>query len=482
MRDFTKLALEKAQQAGAAYADIRLITATAENINVRRGHVQAVNASTEQGFGIRALYDGAWGFASSAQLNSQEVSRIAQQAVAIAKASAQVKQEDVVLSPADPVEGSFATKVRKDPFDIKLEDKIELLLEADRRLQVDSCIRVTTAGMKAFNENKIFANTEGSYVEQNLTHCGAGMSAISARNGEIQKRSYPGQFGGDYAAQGYEFIESLDLPGQAERVGQEAKELLTAAPCPDGPQTIILEGSQLALQIHESCGHPIELDRVMGEEAGYAGTSFLTPDKLGHYRYGSPHVNITADATIPGALGSFGWDDEGVPAQSTPVVRDGIFVGYLSSRQHAHKLGQLSSGAMRAVSWNKIPLVRMTNVNLEPGDWTVEEIIKDTKQGIYLDLNKSFSIDDRRLNFQFGTEVAWEIKDGAIGQMLKNPVYSGITPEFWNACDAVAGRGKNEWKVWGIPNCGKGEPGQPCWVGHGAAPARFRNIKVGVNQ
>jgi len=470
--------LEKAQLAGASYADIRIIKSKEETINVRRGNVQAVNSSESHGFGIRVLYDGAWGFASSAKVDADSVLRIAEQAVQIAKASALVKREEVELSPAPSVQGYYATKVKQDPFAVKLEDKISLLLEADRRLQLDDSIRVTTAGMKSFFEHKVFANTEGSYVVQDLTHCGAGMSAVAAEHGQVEKRSYPGQFGGDYAAQGYEFIEELDLPSQAERVAQEAKALLTAPSCPPGKQTIILEGSQLALQIHESCGHPIELDRVMGEEAGYAGTSFLTPEKLGKFQYGSNIVNITADATIPGALGTFGWDDEGVAAQRTPIVRDGVFVGYLSSRQHAHKLGLTSSGAMRAISWNKIPLVRMTNVNLEPGDWTLEEIIKDTKAGLYLDLNKSFSIDDLRLNFQFGTEVAWEIKDGEIGRMLKNPVYTGITPEFWQSCDAISGKGKGEWKVWGIPNCGKGEPGQPCWVGHGAAPARFRNVRM----
>jgi TldD protein len=250
--------------------------------------------------------------------------------------------------------------------------------------------------------------------------------------------------------------------------------------------TLILGPTQLALQVHESCGHPIELDRVFGTEASYAGTSFLTPDKYGTFRYGSDQVNLTADATIPGGLGTFGWDDEGVPAQRVPIVRAGVFCGYLSSRETVEQLREIvgdrappaSGGAMRADGWNRIPLVRMTNVNLEPGAWEFEDLIADTDEGIYMELNKSWSIDDRRLNFQFGTEIAYEIRGGKMGRMLKNATYTGITPQFWASCDAICNQ--NHWQVWGTPNCGKGQPGQRAHTGHGTAPARFRNVQVGV--
>jgi TldD protein len=243
--------------------------------------------------------------------------------------------------------------------------------------------------------------------------------------------------------------------------------------------TVILEGSQLALQVHESCGHPIELDRVFGTEAAFAGTSFLTPDKLGSFMYGSELVNLTMDATIPGGLGTFGWDDEGVPAQRAAAVEHGRFVGYLTDRESAARLGlPQSTGAARASGWNRIPLVRMTNVSLEPGDSTLEEMIATTDDGIYMATNRSWSIDDRRLNFQFGTEMAWEIKNGKRGALLKNATYTGITPEFWRSCDAIGNR--SEWVVWGTPNCGKGQPSQSMHTGHGAAPARFRNVRVGV--
>jgi len=295
----------------------------------------------------------------------------------------------------------------------------------------------------------------------------------------MQKRSYPNSFGRHQATAGYEFIEAMDLVAHAPRIAEEAVQLLTAKPCPtDITTTIILDATQVAMQLHESCGHAVELDRVLGTEASYAGTSFLTPDKLGHFRYGSEVVNITADATLPGGLGTFGYDDEGIPAQRVPLVRQGLFVGYLTSRETAARMGQTSNGAMRADGWNRIPLIRMTNINLEPGPWRLEDLIADTDEGIYMQTNKSWSIDDKRLNFQFGTEIAWEIKKGRLGAMLKNATYTGITPEFWGRCDAVGNA--DYWHIWGTPNCAKGQPTQIAGVGHGAAPARFRNVLVGL--
>jgi TldD protein len=242
--------------------------------------------------------------------------------------------------------------------------------------------------------------------------------------------------------------------------------------------TLILDGSQMALQIHESIGHPIELDRILGTEASYAGTSFLKPEMVGHFKYASDVVNIVADATYPGGLGTFGYDDEGIKAQRVPIITQGILVDLLTSRETAQNLGKESNGTMRADGWNRIPLIRMTNINLEPGEWTLEQMIRDTEEGLFLTTNRSWSIDDRRINFQFGTEIGWEIKNGELGERVKNPTYTGITPQFWNSCDAVANR--DHWQMWGTPNCGKGEPGQVAHVGHGAAPARFRNVQVGV--
>jgi TldD protein len=253
--------------------------------------------------------------------------------------------------------------------------------------------------------------------------------------------------------------------------------LLAAPVCPTGTFDIIIDGSQMALQVHESLGHPAELDRVLGTELSFAGGSFLTLDKLGKFQYGSELVNIVADATVPGALGTFGYDDEGVPAQRVDLVREGVFVGYLTSRDTAAKAGlSRSGGAARASGWNRIPLIRMTNINLLPGEGTLSDLIADTDHGIYFETNKSWSIDDRRVNFQFGCEVAWEIKGGRKVRLLKNALYTGITPKFWASCVAISG--PEEWRMWGLPNCGKGEPGQVMQVGHGASPAKFRGIQV----
>ena len=275
-------------------------------------------------------------------------------------------------------------------------------------------------------------------------------------------------------------MTALDLTAHAEEIAQGAVDLLAAPQCPSGQMDLILESSQLGLQIHESCGHPIELDRVFGMEASYAGTSFLTPEKFGTFKYGSPEVNIVADATLAGGLGTFKWDDEGVPGQRTVIMDHGIFKNYLTSRESSAELNQESNGTMRADGWNRVPIIRMTNINLEPGDWTLGEIVRDTKDGILMATNKSWSIDDRRLNFQFGTEAGWLIKDGSVGELVKNPTYTGITPQFWGSLDAVAG--KDEWTLWGLPNCGKGEPPQSAHVGHGAAPSRFRKVRVGVGK
>ncbi len=477
MRALIKGGIDQALALGASYADVRVVESRQEELAARDGHICAASAHSSRGCGVRVIADGAWGFAAGSDLSPAAVSATASRAVQVAKASARVQLAPVDLSPASAVEGKYATRVRQDPFAVKLEDKVALLVEATKRLQREG-IRVAEASAEFRREHKWFGNSDGTDTEQDITQSGAGLAATAVRGGEVQRRTSPNSFGGDYAAAGYEFVESLDLLNQADGVAEEALALLDAPPCPTGVTTLIVDGPQLALQVHESCGHAVELDRVLGTEAGFAGTSFLTLDKRGNYRYGAPGVNLTADATIPGGLGSYGFDDEGVPAQRVELVRDGIFQNYLTSRETGAAIGEASNGTMRAESWDSLPLIRMSNINLEPGDWTLSEIIRDTKEGVYLQTNRSWSIDDRRLNFQFGAEVAWEVRDGSIGRRLKNPVYTGITPTFWQSCDAIAG--KAEWRVWGVPNCGKGEPVQTARVGHGTAPARFRQVRVGV--
>ncbi len=477
MRDLASRCLDLARALGASYADVRVLRVRNEEVVVKNGKVEALLVREEEGFGVRALADGSWGFASSHRLEPAEADRIAGLAVRIARASALAKRADVKLGPPVISVGTYTTPVKIDPFAVSMEDRIQLLLEADAAMRQVQGITLAESSIQCIRTDKLFASTEGSYVEQQLVETGAGLEATAVRDGEVQKRSYPNSFGRQQGTAGYEFVLDMKLVDNAPVIAEQAVQLLSAPQCPrDLLTTVILDPTQMALQVHESCGHPIELDRVMGTEAGYAGTSFLTMDKLGKFQYGSDAVNIVADATVPGGLGSFGYDDEGVPAQRVPIIQNGLFVNYLTSRETASVLGQRSNGTMRADGWNRIPLIRMTNVNLEPGVWSLEELIADTDDGIFMQTNKSWSIDDRRLNFQFGTEIAWEIKGGKLGQMYKNATYTGITPQFWGGCDAVC----REWTVWGVPNCGKGEPMQVAHVGHGAAAARFRNVRVGV--
>ena len=483
MRDLAIKALNIAQQLGASYADVRVMERTGEGIEVKNGRVEGVSSSISSGFNVRVIVNGAWGFASSARMDDGEAERVAKQAIQIAHASALVAGEPVRLSPLPAQKGTYRTPMQIDPFSVPLNQKVQLLLDADSAMRSVKGVALTSGNIEYAREHKLFMSTEGSEVEQELFDCGAAISAsaVDPESSEIQTRSYPNSFGRQAGTAGYEFIEAMQLTDHAVRIGEEAVQLLSAPQCPSGIMTVILDGPQVALQVHESCGHPIELDRVLGMEAGFVGKSFLTTDKLNSgYRYGSDVVNIIADATTPGALGTFGWDDEGVPAQSTPIVTNGIFSGYLMSRDTAPLLGLSSNGCVRADNWNRLPMIRMTNVSLQPGTWKLADLIADTDDGIYMSINKSWSIDDRRLNFQFGVEMAYEIKNGKLGRVLKNATYTGITPQFWGSCDAVCGH--DEWTVWGTPNCGKGEPMQTMRTGHGAAPARFRNVQVGVGR
>ena len=479
MHQITDRALDTARVRGASYADVRVVRRREEAIDVKSGRLAGVLSHETEGFGVRVLVDGAWGFASSHRVTAAEADRVAAAAVRIARASATALRRPVVLDDRPPALGRFATPVAEDPFAIPLERKIGDLLAADEAMcRVDGiAFADTTYG--AQREDKTYAASDGSFTEQAITHVGAAIEANAVDGDEHQRRSYP-DAGGAWQGAGYEYVRSLDLAGAAERVASEAVQLLAAPQLPPGRRTVVLHPSQLYLQIHESCGHPTELDRVFGTEASLAGTSFLTTDKLGTgFRYGSEIVDLVADATAPGGMGTFGWDDEGVAAQAVPLVRAGVFVGYLSSRETAPRIGRRSGGAMRADGWNRIPLIRMTNVNLlpKPG-MSLDDIIADTDDGLFLVANRSWSIDDRRLNFQFATELAYEIRGGKLGQLYRNATYTGITPEFWGSCDAIGD--ESSYEMLGTANCGKGEPMQTGHVGHGCSGARFRDVQVGV--
>ena len=478
MKELAQHALNAAELAGASYADIRIINEDSEHLDVKDGKVGSVNRATSAGFGVRVIADGAWGFAASPTITRDEIDRVARLAVKVAKASARLKVKDVALVPAERYTDRYVTPHAKNPLDVPLSQKLEILLRADEIMRRVAGVTITEGMLESWVEDQLFASSLGSLIEQRIIQCGGGYTATAVRGNDVQYRSYPCSHGGQYESRGFELIEELDLPGHAEQCGQEAVALLSAKECPHGRKDIILEGSMLSLQIHESVGHPLELDRVLGSEANYAGTSFATTDNLGKLHYGSEAVTIVSDPTCPAGLGSFGYDDEGIKAQKYDLIKNGLLVDYLSSRETAREIGKPSTGAMRADGWENMPIVRMTCINLLPGQKTLAELIADTADGIYLASDKSFSIDDRRSNFQFGTEIAWEIKNGKLGDMIKNATYTGITTEFWNACDAVCGQ--SDWRIWGTANCGKGEPGQTARTAQGCAPARFRNIQVGV--
>ena len=472
-------ALDAAVASGATYADVRGVATQSESLSLRGETVESLERTDGTGFGVRVLVDGAWGYASSARLDRSEAQRIASTAVEVARASGLVRGRSVELVDEPVHRASWFSPYEKDPFSVSLEEKIALLAAATASMNRVSGVRIARGTMDFLRQRSRFFSSEGSDIDQSVVHSGAGIEATAISDSEVQTRSYPGSFRGDIICGGYEFIEAMGLPANAEKTAEEAVALLTAPECPSTTTTLVLDGHQMMLQVHESIGHATELDRVLGMEASFAGTSFLDVGGLGTFRFGSPLVNVTSDATSPGGVGTFAYDDEGVEAQKSYLIRDGILVGFQTSRETAVAVGgERSNGTMRAEGWENFPLIRMTNINLLPGEGGLEDLLADVDDGIYMATNKSWSIDDKRKNFQFGCEIAWEIKGGRLGRMLKNPRYTGITPQFWASCDAVAGPG--EWRMWGTPNCGKGQPGQTMRVGHGTAPARFRNVAVGV--
>ena len=483
MKATGQLALDAASGRGISYVDARLVLLRNRSLSTKNGRVGHASDSESLGIGVRVLADGAWGFAASADLGRVSVEDTAALAVEIARASARVKVEDVQLAAEPAAVAEWTTPYQIDPFSTSVEQNLALLMQVDAEMRADAGVTLAETGMNFQREESWFLSSEGADIHQTKYSTGAGYAAYAFAGSEIQKRSYPNSFGGQWQNRGYELIDEMKLVENARRVGEESVALHRAQQCPEGTYTIILDGSQLGLQIHESVGHPIELDRVLGMEANFAGTSFLTLEKLGHLRYGSELVNVVADARQehgPG-LGTFAYDDDGVAAQSTPIITNGLFTGYLSSRETAHTIGAVrSGGTLRAEGWNRLPMIRMTNISILPGEkpLTLEQLIASTDDGIYMETNKSWSIDDKRYNFQFGCEIAWEIKKGKRTRMLKNPSYSGITTEFWNSMDAICSR--NEWALWGTPNCGKGQPQQVVGTGHGASPARFRKVRVGT--
>ena len=470
--------LMDAAAAGGAYADVRFVRQRSEYVTTRNGEVDELHRDEDEGIGVRVRVGGAWGFAATRDSSKAGAEAALERALAIARAQPRV--EATPLAPEPPARGEHRGGTGTDPFTVPLERKLERLLAADAALGNDQRLNLRQAHFGAYGRDTIFASTEGALYDQRIIETGGGVSATAIEGDEVQVRSFPGSHRGDTLQAGYEHFDSIALVAEAPRVAEEAIALLSADACPATRTTLILDGEQLALQVHESVGHAVELDRVLGGEASYAGISWVPPDAIGKLQYGSALMNVTADATSPGGLGSYRWDDEGVEGRAVPIVRDGVLRGFLSGRESAASIGlERSTGCMRAAGFARQPIVRMTNVNLEPGEaGSLEDLIAATESGIYMETNKSWSIDQRRLHFQFGTEIAWEIENGRRTRMLRNPTYAGVTPEFWGGLDAICSR--PAWKLWGVLNCGKGEPGQSMHVSHGAAPARFLDVQVGI--
>jgi TldD protein len=470
-------AVEKAQSLGASYADCRYVEIRGESLSFNDSAPDATSSTSDIGFGVRALVDGAWGFFGSSTLSAKEADRAAAKAVEIARASAGLNVAPVEMVPIPPSTDNYRSNFKVDPFTIPLSQKLEYLANLDRLMAQNSQVNSRGAYVDFRKTQSYFASTIGSRIHQTIVHSGVGIGVgIKKSRREQFVRSFP-QNGGQYECRGYELLSEFDFAREIPRLTEEAIALSTAADCPAMTGSVVLEGSVVGLVIHELVGHALELDRVFGSERNFSGTSFATTDQLGKLQYAAPFVNFVSDATHPYGLGSFGYDDEGIKAHRVDLIKDGVLVGYLSSRETAARISRPSSGAMRADGWGNIPLVRMTNTNIVPGDKTLDDLFAAAGDGLYMSTISSWSPSDDRSSFEFGCEIAWEIKDGKLGQIYKNPTFSGRTVDFWNSVQAIGN--KATFIVWGTPNCGKGQPGQNARTGQGAAPILVSKLKVG---
>ncbi|HZY91470.1 MAG TPA: TldD/PmbA family protein [Thermoplasmata archaeon] len=479
MEEVLRAALDAADGNGTLAADVRVVEPFRfEQLAVRNGEASSLTGTTRVGVSVRVRRARAWGFAARSVVSPAAAREAAQDAVRVARAAERSARQPLAVVPSGgPAHGEYRTSLREDPFLVPIEEKLALLTEAEHRLHVSPAVKSGHAAYRAWSEEKWFASSEGVQFHSKIVQVGAGIDATAVQGREVQRRSAPTSFGGNFRQAGFEFIRSLDLATRAPLTGQEAVALLTAPACDTATTTVVLASDQLALQVHESVGHATELDRILGYEAGYAGTSFLAPSDREALRYGSPLMEVVANARELGGLGTFGWDDEGVPAQRTTLVHQGRLVGFLTSRETAAQLGlDRSGGTSRGDGPDRMPLIRMTNIDLLPGDQSFDELLDGVREGVFFETNRSWSIDDKRLNFQFGTEVGRRIERGELGGLVRNPIYSGMTPEFWASMDAVGNQ--NTWQLWGVPNCGKGQPSQAARVGHGAPAARFRSVRV----
>ena len=472
-------ALEAAKRAGATYADARIVRRKSENVFTREDHIIGVGAGETYGIGVRVIADGAWGFASSALVTGPAAEDAARKAVAIAKASKPALKQPVVLAPAPPQKGSWRTRAEIDPFAVPLKDKADWLLALWPLVKDVPNVKFANAGINAMSENKIFASSEGTYVEQQQMRIQPSFTVTAVDAGQFESRSAevpPMQAG-------WEYVTKCAIPKDAKRLADDALKKLKAASVAPGKRDLILAPSNLWLTIHESVGHPTELDRIMGLEANFAGTSFVTPDKIGKLKYGSDIVSIYADKIVEGGLASCQWDDDGVQTQKWDLIKDGTLVGVQTTRDQAAWIGETASrGTSYAQNHSSVAFQRMPNVSLAPApakdgkEITLDDIVAATEDGILITGNGSWSIDHQRYNFQFSGQTFFEVKKGKIVRPLRDVAYQSNSLEFWNSCDMIGG--EKSWELHGALDDGKGEPMQSNAVSHGCPPARFKKVDI----
>ena len=473
----TDAALATAKKLGASYADIRINRYRVESVSTRERQVQNVSSGQNFGFGVRVLVNGTWGFAASPIVTIDEVKRVATEAAAIAKSNSMITGKKVELVPTPKVVTSWKSSFEKDPFEVAVDEKTAMLLKINEAALSVKGIGFVSSSITSVNEQKYLATSDGSRIEQYIirTNPSVTTTATNRSTGDFQSVDSlrePQQIG-------FEYLTKYDWTDEAKTAAEHAVMKLSAPTVVPGKYDLVLHPSHLWLTIHESVGHPTELDRALLWEANYAGTSFLTPDKTGKLQFGSKMVNFVADRTQPQGMATVGYDDEAVPGQSWHIVKDGVFVDWQTTRDTAKLVGKSRSyGCLHADSWGSVPFPRMPNVSLTPSKENIsqDDLIAGVEKGILIYGNGSYSIDQQRYNFQFGGQTFWEIKNGKVTGMLRDVAYQSRTTDFWGSLDGLGGQ--STYEIPGSANDGKGQPSQSNAVSHGCPSARFRNVNV----
>jgi TldD protein len=475
--------IEKLKAAGATYVDARWYPIEESNhLLIWNGNLKDATSSRESGVGIRVLYKGAWGFSASSDVSN--IGGLFDKAFENARVAAERVTFPVRLAEKDAIQATFNSPNRIDPFEVPLADKIAFLQAMDEKLNQTGVMQ-RVSDVVFMRKRIVFLDSEGSEIEKNIIEVFPSIQVMGVdSDGEVHERKFsPGRMG---ATRGWETLDMQLFSQNAERIVKELNEILVADPCPKEDRSVILLPGIMFLQTHETIGHALELDRILGYELGFAGGSFVTLDDFGKLRYGSPKLTARADATLPNTPGSFGFDDDGVPAQNNLLIDKGILVGAITGRQmveeanaRAHRpIFHGSGGANRATAFYRVPIERMTNINIDPGtDGTLDDIVRNTERGIILDGEKSWSIGSNREQFHFATDIGWMVEDGKVTKVVKNSTYKGDTLKFYNSLSAVGD--KSSWEVRYVENCGKGQPNQIMQLGHGVPVCRFDNVRIG---